>query len=770
MRVVLLLVVLLVAAAALLIGLDVVSLGGGDARRSGLEGGEESELRGAEGRGTEETRLVGRAGAVEDDDAPGASDAAAEDEGEAAAIASRVAGSTPNGARLTGRVVEGEGRVPVPGVLVRLGVSNALYAYLRAERRGRFDELVARTDEEGRFAFQDVTPARGYVVRVLSPDRPSVSASKLDLRGRPARDLGDLVLPTPAAIEGRVVDGRGEGIPAARVAVTWLVENPMMIVLADPDTLPETERLVLTDEAGAFRVEALEPGVKTIVIDAGSQGQQAIRAFSVVPGDTATLPDVVFDGEGVLAGRVQWEDGRPIPDARVFAGHDGDPAVRTVETDAEGMWRIERLPPGSFSVGVLVPGLPLQLQQRLQGGQEDLVTTFASTGAIRGRVTAEASGDAVPAFRVQVERTEETGDFMMRYLRTIIDEVIGPLPVRDDDGRFLITPVPRGSYRVRIEAEGFPVATSDAVEVSAGKTPEVAIRLPQGNGLLGEIIGDEGQSVAGVRVYVAPAAVVVASRARINPAVLEDWAEDERVAAVSDGAGAFALPPQTPGVYYLLLIHDDYQPTLIANVDLQREATSAMRMRLESAGRIEGRLVDEGGSAVANEKVLLVYASGALYELETDAQGRFERKALPPGDVLALWYAIPLHSVVQAMRAARDEETREQAYEALREHGATAAAVVPGRATRVALRTGARARIEGTLRIDGGAPHGPAIVWITNEGGGRGEPADVDATGRFTALLPPGAYTFWAQSAARQWSATNVVVKDVSGQRVDLER
>ncbi len=770
MRVVLMVVVLLVVATALLVGFDVISPGGGGARRDGTGGGGESDLRGERGRVTGETRLVGRAGQALDPDAPSGMDPAGEGEDGAVAIASQVAGGTPNGARLTGRVVEGEGRVPVAGILVRLGVSNALYAYLRAERRGRFDELVARTDEEGRFAFHDVTPARGYVVRVLSPDRPSVSASKLDLRGRPARDLGDLVLPTPAALEGRVVDGRGEGIPGARVAVTWLVENPMMIVLADPDTLPETERLVLTDEGGAFRVEALEPGVKTIVIDAGSQGQQAIRAFSVEPGATATLPDVVFDGEGVLAGRVQWEDGRPIADARVFAGNDGDPAVRTVETDAEGMWRIERLPTGSFSVGVLVPGLPLQLEQGLQGGREDLVATFASTGAIRGRVAAEASGDPVPSFRVQLEQTEETGDFMMRYLRRIIDEVIGPLPVRDDGGRFLITPVPPGSYRVRIEAEGFPAATSDPVEVIAGKTPEVVIRLPQGNGLLGEVTGDEGRSVAGVRVYVAPAAVVEASRARINPAILEDWAEEERVAAVSDGDGAFALPPQTPGVYYLLLIHDDYQPTLIADIDLQREATSALTMRLESAGRIEGRLVDEGGGAVANERVLLVYSSGATYELETDAQGRFERRALPPGDALALWYAIPLHPWVQAMRAARDEEARALAFEALRERGATAVAVVPGRATRVALRTGARARIEGTLRIDGAAPSGPAVVWISNEGGGRGEPAEVDATGRFEALLSPGTYTFWAQSAARAWAATRVVVNDVSGQRVELER
>ena len=768
MRVVLLLAVLLVVVAGLLLGLGVVSLPGTPAERDGGARGAEGDLRTETGEDAAVTRLVGRPGAERPDDDEARRLAAARAEAET--ISSRVGGDTPNGARLTGRLVEGEARVPVAGATVRLGVSNALYTYLRAERRGRFDELGARTDEEGRFAFYDITPARGYVVRARAEGRPAVSMAKLDLRGRPARDLGDLVLPEPASLAGRVVDGEGQGIAGARVAVAWLVENPMRIVLADPDTLPETEQLVLTDEGGGFRVDALEPGAKTIVIDAGTQGQQAISSFPVEAGTVTTLPDVVFDGEGVLAGRVTWDDGRPVVDARVFAGNDGDPVVRTVATDAEGAWRLEHLPAGPFTVGVLVPGLPLHLAHDLEPGREDLVATFPTLGGVRGRVTAEATGAPVPRFKVQLEPTEPAGDIMSQYLQRLIDEVIGPLPVRADDGRFHLAAVPPGTYRVRVEAEGFPAATSDAVEVRSGTEKEVRIRLPEGHGLLGIVQGDAGQPVPGVRVYVAPAAVVEPAKARINPAVLEDWADDERVAAVSDAEGRFALPPQTPGVYYLLLVHEDYQPTLVADVDLQREAAAALPLRLEGAGRIEGVLVDAGGRPVGAEPVLLLYPNGTSYSVETDAQGRFERRALPPGEALAVWNAIPLHRRVMALTYAADESARGAAYEALRQAGATPVAILPGRATSVTLRMGARARIEGTLRVDGAPPTGRAVVWIHGHGGGRGEAAEVDDAGCFEALLPPGTYDFLACSAGGQWSATQVVVVDASGQRVDLER
>ncbi len=68
------------------------------------------------------------------------------------------------GAVVRGRVIVEATKSPVEGATVRLLRPDSLFAYTRAKKEGRQDDLVARTDAEGRFTFRNVLPSTGYAL------------------------------------------------------------------------------------------------------------------------------------------------------------------------------------------------------------------------------------------------------------------------------------------------------------------------------------------------------------------------------------------------------------------------------------------------------------------------------------------------------------------------------------------------------------------------------------------------------------------------------
>src|SRR5439155_10172691 len=175
---------------------------------------------------------------------------------------SEARGTAPEhgGGVVKGRVVSAEGHVPVEGASVRLLRPDALLKYLRAPREGRFDDLKARTDEQGRFLFRDVLPANGYALLARRGSGAAVTRGKIDLGARQTLDAGDLALGRSGGLSGHVTGPDGKPVLAARVAVTWAIVNEFEVVLADPDTLPWIEAEARTDAAGAWSCPALEPG------------------------------------------------------------------------------------------------------------------------------------------------------------------------------------------------------------------------------------------------------------------------------------------------------------------------------------------------------------------------------------------------------------------------------------------------------------------------------------------------------------------------------
>ena len=116
------------------------------------------------------------------------------------------------------------------------------------------------------------------------------------------------------------------------------------------------------------------------------------------------------------------------------------------EVGADGRFRIERFPPGSYALGVLAPRFAGRRVEAEVSGAEpvvDLGDIALEQGlAIRGRVRSSAGGPIADA-------EIATGGFDMMRGGVMVDTRSGP------DGSFVLAGVLPGPTQVNVRASGF---------------------------------------------------------------------------------------------------------------------------------------------------------------------------------------------------------------------------------------------------------------------------------------------------------------------------
>lgn len=201
---------------------------------------------------------------------------------------------------LSGRVLDGERR-PVAGAQVtpielqETGSGNGAFA--RLARR------VRRTDKEGRFVLSELAPGP-LRLEVAAPGF-YIKLSGLQIPEEGEADPVEVVLERGAALEGRVLDGKGQPAGRARVLVSSHGSQDPFGNLTD-----------LADDQGNYRIDRLDPGEHqvTVTLESG-------RSFErkVVVGDSGTDHFDLRAPSGVeVSGHVVDEQGEPLQGADVF--------------------------------------------------------------------------------------------------------------------------------------------------------------------------------------------------------------------------------------------------------------------------------------------------------------------------------------------------------------------------------------------------------------------------------------------------------------------
>ncbi len=300
----------------------------------------------------------------------------------------------------------------------------------------------------------------------------------------------------PPAISARVLDATSQAaLPRVRVA------------LMTPDDRAER---VFTDDRGAFTLASVPAGTTIRFSKAG---------YATTRMSPTQVPAVVRLSRAVsISGRVLETTGAPFADAQVrlrqmppiVAGQSGE---QMVETNDIGEYRIGGLAEGRYEVTVVRPweSSPRTVASTAGddiGSVDFTVPPFScqpdpedararrpgANASIGGRITT-ATGASLACAEVRALRAGETPH----------------ITSADKDGRFTLSSLTAGSYRIDARAPGYPVreygqrrAGQGGVALTVAERDRLAgvdFSLSRGSAILGTVLDEHGEPLESAKLH-----------------------------------------------------------------------------------------------------------------------------------------------------------------------------------------------------------------------------------------------------------------------------
>jgi protocatechuate 3,4-dioxygenase beta subunit len=246
-----------------------------------------------------------------------------------------------SGATIAGKVVDEHG-APVAAAAVRVAAAGP------GARFGRPRQTFA--DDTGRFAMDGLPRQPMDVVAVHQT--ASSETRRIDLSGAPAATGLVLALDVTGRIAGTVSDSDGEPLEGAQVLL-WpdSVRGPGSV----GDFRLRSQSTALTDAGGRFEFRGLVGGRYTL--RANRPGVSARERAFVREDVYARVGDVdvqlVLDDDGVVTGRVAFEDGSPPAAFNVsLGGFAGVGGTGTPFASADGSFELRDVPAGRYTIAI----------------------------------------------------------------------------------------------------------------------------------------------------------------------------------------------------------------------------------------------------------------------------------------------------------------------------------------------------------------------------------------------------------------------------------
>jgi hypothetical protein len=472
-------------------------------------------------------------------------------------------------------------------------------------------------------------------------------------------------------LQGRVVTTSGAAMAGAHIAVA-----------TRSDSTPDLS--TWSGDGGRFEIGCLRPGEYALRVAAPvhrverygvTRGSQIV--LSVSPDVVTTVPDVVVQRAGAVAGSVVDEHGDPMVAVTVQAlrirytnGRQAlVPAGRGNPTDDRGQFRIYDLPSGSYALlaspdGSVISDAQSEASPGKSGGTDlDYVPMFhpgtpAFEGATRIDVTTgrDVSGlDFVfaPARAATVSGIvlNAAGEPLVGSVLLAVSHRAGaiardPLAARiAEDGTFAFSNIAPGEYVVH--ALGTPAFArsaefgSDYVQVTAYATPRVVVRTTAGMAVWGRV-RIEGPR-ASARAFTLTGLPADPDRAPFagkgTPAVILDEGLFSFTGLL--GPTRFALTDAPEGWYLKSVVVNGIEvadgvlePPLASDIVTNAEIVIGTR----GAG-VDGRILGEDDRPAAGHVLVFstdprdwVHASRRVKLAAAGAGGRYRAAGLPAGD------------------------------------------------------------------------------------------------------------------------------------------
>ena len=560
---------------------------------------------------------------------------------DAGAAASPALDAAPEGAGITGRVLDPERRPLAGATVLAANAREWGWEPLDMERGIEATLVSGATDAAGRFALRGLDPGSTRVAVRTEAFAP------LDREGVVVPDsgtlaLGDFVLAHGLVLEGRVVDERGDGVAGARVGHDvegrgWFGggRSTGVVPLAETDVL------------GAFRTRPLLPGAWTLRVDSDAHPTAWFEGAAYSHGTS---------GGHVLALERAWRiTGRlVVPGVEDLSSYSVSAKVAE-EADGVDAWRYEQR-----FVTTLCASDGTFAFERLRA--VDAATVYELSGRrVTGKVVRNVGeGVRAPVGTEGVRLVGEALAALTFELRSAsddapIDDARITLAVQgnntvDLSGRGSVVAVGPGRYRVpdieeaskaarfglRISKEGSRRCLVSGLGLTPGKESALGIVRLEPEALQEVRVVDAltGAPIGGASLRSEPARKTYPS-AMEERAVVHYDASDEDTSG-PDGIGRLAVVVDART--WIRAEHDAYAVALVPVEP--GPSSAALEIALHRGAELRVRVVDGVGAPVVGDHVNITPVDGSASDFQvhsfsrsdtTDAEGRVVFERLPSG-------------------------------------------------------------------------------------------------------------------------------------------
>jgi protocatechuate 3,4-dioxygenase beta subunit len=358
------------------------------------------------------------------------------------------------GAEVSGKVVFADG-TPV--------------ADARVSPVGRVESTFAISDSNGAFTLKQLPRTPESLVATIMDE--SLMRSAPVKVTPPARDV-TLTIPTPARIEGRVID-----------RTTSQPVTSFNVFAGRREMGMQARGLDVSDAGGAFVLKRVQPGSVELRVTAPGYVAGTVSDLLVEEGKALTGVEVKLDRGARVTGHVT-AGGSAAAGVHVRTGMRSRRAAAFTTTDENGDYTLDGVAPGDETFDFMKEGFVTKHKSlEVVAGKDTRIDVDLDRGReIRGRVV-DKSGQAVANARIAATTSA------VPYAGS---------STSDSDGQFTVSGLEDGRYTVSAQKNGYVSASADDVDPAAGRA--VTLTMDRGGTITGRVVGLAPEELSQVRV------------------------------------------------------------------------------------------------------------------------------------------------------------------------------------------------------------------------------------------------------------------------------